>query len=1089
MSLSSLIVQREVATIRQVEEALARQVLYGGDLVTNVLEVVQVPEAALMPLVAEMYRLPQAPVGPLPPSSPEARALVPQDIAVRRSLFPLELTNHKTPGGPVLTIAVVEPLEADALEELAFALGVRVEQRVASLVRIREALSAAYGAPLDRRMTRLLGRLAGVEMGGSGSLPPLLHTGPSVSTLPVSIPDAPLVPRKVTPKPGSIDAMRLDARRTHAGFPAPAPPSEDATERTPDVAAVPEETPSVIIRASVILGPPVPEPLAGTEPTRSPTPSGAPPPTSPSFPPASSTARRSSAPPATHPSSLVHLVKLANASTPAGRRRRGPITLERAKVELEQASERNALLDLFFDFSLQFFEYTALFIVHGDLAEGRDAYGPGATRHKVVGIGVPLDLPSALSAARDRSAPIIARPTKEGLDAVLVHDLDRTLDWPILIVPVVVRGRTVALLYGDNGESGVDGTGSGEVTAFALRVGQAFERVIVRRKLGGFSGEKATPAARVDPRRVGTKASQPPRVVRTAEERAATLSKALGPGGLVRPSSIPPPPTTEPDAKPPVPASGEPMRMAASVEPPSTASARDESPVAPAVALDRVDSPGAPPAQARDEPSEGTREPVDGVAEHDDVVLPLSNRRTIRDAIPRFPESPEDDALRVADEFSETPPPPQVARVRDLSQPPIPREDPPALSLDLTPAPLLRPLERAAIEVPRTESKAPPTLVNPTPPDAVDVTAYAHTDEHELLREIDALTPDSDRSHQPDENAPSSLPSEGGGPPQSSTGKAPPSQAVAVAAHRPPSARGKSPDSLPSVIVDVDLVFSALVDRLAKDPTDEHAEAELLRQGQYAMPAIMVKFPGPILLSLAEIEDKKARVGECGPILRLIAGQRRVALPFVLNEVDSPNGDRRFWATFLLTELGYPEAAPAIVARLFDDEERTRKVARLAARVVAESARETLVEELDRVVRDPRATVQERIATMDTLGELRDAAVVPVLLGSLGDDNEEVAVAARRALSVVARQDFGRDTRRWLAWWSGASSRHRIEWLIDALTHEQPATRKAAAQELKALTREYFGYYEDLPKRERERAQQRYRDWWRSEGRSRFRRA
>ena len=39
MSLSSLIVQREIATIREVEEALARQVLYGGDLVTNLFEV------------------------------------------------------------------------------------------------------------------------------------------------------------------------------------------------------------------------------------------------------------------------------------------------------------------------------------------------------------------------------------------------------------------------------------------------------------------------------------------------------------------------------------------------------------------------------------------------------------------------------------------------------------------------------------------------------------------------------------------------------------------------------------------------------------------------------------------------------------------------------------------------------------------------------------------------------------------------------------------------------------------------------------------------------------------------------------------
>ena len=44
MSLSSLLVQREVATLREVEEALARQVLYGGDLLLNLFEVARPDE-------------------------------------------------------------------------------------------------------------------------------------------------------------------------------------------------------------------------------------------------------------------------------------------------------------------------------------------------------------------------------------------------------------------------------------------------------------------------------------------------------------------------------------------------------------------------------------------------------------------------------------------------------------------------------------------------------------------------------------------------------------------------------------------------------------------------------------------------------------------------------------------------------------------------------------------------------------------------------------------------------------------------------------------------------------------------------------
>ena len=66
MSLSSLIVQREIATIRQVEEALARQVLYGGDLVTNLLEVAKLDEGTLTLLLAESFGIQAATLGPLP---------------------------------------------------------------------------------------------------------------------------------------------------------------------------------------------------------------------------------------------------------------------------------------------------------------------------------------------------------------------------------------------------------------------------------------------------------------------------------------------------------------------------------------------------------------------------------------------------------------------------------------------------------------------------------------------------------------------------------------------------------------------------------------------------------------------------------------------------------------------------------------------------------------------------------------------------------------------------------------------------------------------------------------------------------------
>ena len=127
-----------------------------------------------------------------------------------------------------------------------------------------------------------------------------------------------------------------------------------------------------------------------------------------------------------------------------------------------------------------------------------------------------------------------------------------------------------------------------------------------------------------------------------------------------------------------------------------------------------------------------------------------------------------------------------------------------------------------------------------------------------------------------------------------------------------------------------------------------------------------------------------------------------------------------------------------------------------------------------------------RVLAIETMGEIRAGALVPPLMAVLTDPSEEVQNAARRALLLITRQDFARDGGRWSQWWAKNATRHRVEWLIDALMHEVPSIRRAAGDELKQVTKEYFGYYDDLPKKERERAQGRYREWWTREGKQRF---
>src|ERR1700722_11653929 len=158
MSLSSLIVQRGIATIRQVEEALARQVLYGGDLVTNLLEVAKLDEAPLTLLLAESFGLAAATLGQLPSADERARGFVTAEMASSRAMVPIGVENG------ALVVAIAEPLPKEVEEELSFALGLRLVQRVAPMVRVREALAKVYGAPLERRLQRLLTRLGAAPL-------------------------------------------------------------------------------------------------------------------------------------------------------------------------------------------------------------------------------------------------------------------------------------------------------------------------------------------------------------------------------------------------------------------------------------------------------------------------------------------------------------------------------------------------------------------------------------------------------------------------------------------------------------------------------------------------------------------------------------------------------------------------------------------------------------------------------------------------------------------------------------------------------------------------------------------------------------
>ena len=190
--------------MRQVEDALAHQVIYGGDLITNLLEVAAVDEVALTTLLAQSMNLAAAPAGALPAPTDAVQALLPGEMAIEWSVVPLEVVDGR------LVLAVAGPLSRQQEAQLALVLGMGIDQRAALTVRVRQAVAGAYGAPLDRRLDKLLARLSDAfspaTVRGTGT--------PAFGTV------AQQVPRKAMP------AAPPQHRVTSGGFPGVAPPSQ-----------------------------------------------------------------------------------------------------------------------------------------------------------------------------------------------------------------------------------------------------------------------------------------------------------------------------------------------------------------------------------------------------------------------------------------------------------------------------------------------------------------------------------------------------------------------------------------------------------------------------------------------------------------------------------------------------------------------------------------------------------------------------------------------------------------------------------------------------------------------------------------------
>ncbi|OQB16881.1 MAG: bacteriophage N4 adsorption protein B [Deltaproteobacteria bacterium ADurb.Bin207] len=943
LPLSSLLLQRGVATLAEVETALARQSVQGGDLVTNLLEVARVDEAKLIETIADFEGLPAAPTGPLPRPEPDALSVVPITVASKIPMLPQRL--H----GDCLSVVVAEPIPRSMEQELSFSLGIQFEQSLSCLSRVLQGLAAAYRVPLHRRHARVVARLDGTD-----------DPYPSVAP------------------PSPVLSSLVPSRLSHG----PAASSEEPSHE-------PWVRPPVTVQSSAALS----RALA------------------------------------------------ANASTKA---RRGPFELIAAREALESAGTNTEIVAIFFDFAKQFFEYVALFMVRDDLAEGLAAAGPGVSRDRIRSIGVPLELPGILSRARDEKAHVLDIPANDGIDAVFRQDLQRPMRARVLVAPLAVRSRVIALLYGDDGRSDVDLNLVGDVLALVPLVSSALETLILQKKLQ----QRSKPSQ-------GAKTPEKP-----VEKRKRTTLRGL-PVQDTRPQTIPP------------------------VVVPSASPGPKSSTTSPFVPV--VEPPKAPPV-----PNIEDVLPPDPMADHPAVAEPEVGLRSPSTLLGLGGDSSDAVVRELSDLESEPSPaavqePEKALEADTLEQEgAAPDEDEPVAASEPSPAAVQEP--EKALEVDTLEQEGaepdeplaePPTVEEGIREDAAaektvneddaPSISYSEMDEYDGGDLMNVVLAELQRSPTPEAVEEST-------------------QAVVRGPLEVPKSQSPADLGLPQVILNLEDEVEELVDKLeSTDIPESQAEsirAELRSYGQGWIEPVLSRFPGRAVKIPELFTDESLMVSERGGLLRFVVEQGSMVAQRLLDRMAESGPETRVWLVLTLAEIGGKEAREAMNLALFDSHERVRSAARRVLRsVVGLRAWANGVRSRVRKIATEDTASDRRLLAIQALGEIREGSSVPILLGALDSDVAAIREAAVDGLRSITRQSFDDHPEAWKTWWKDNSQRARYDWLVDALCASDERQREEANLELIDIVGENLGFDPMASESAQERAIQAYRTWWDDEAR------
>lgn len=147
--LGELLVRAQIINESQLEEAINSQVIFGGRLGTNLLELEYINESTLCKFLSDRHGVPYIDLRGKITVDPKAVKLIPKKIAAKYKVFPLKLE------GRTLHLVCLDPSDLTGIDEVKFLTGKNLQLYVAPEIRIYAALEKLYGIKRDIRFITL----------------------------------------------------------------------------------------------------------------------------------------------------------------------------------------------------------------------------------------------------------------------------------------------------------------------------------------------------------------------------------------------------------------------------------------------------------------------------------------------------------------------------------------------------------------------------------------------------------------------------------------------------------------------------------------------------------------------------------------------------------------------------------------------------------------------------------------------------------------------------------------------------------------------------------------------------------------------